>query len=251
MKKLLITSVLTLATFWGAEAQAIPTGWTCTGNCGTAAPNGKVSAPPNSPTYDYISTAGAPTSNGLGLGQEINGSLLTSNQFIAQTGDSLKFYFNFVTSDGSGYSDYAWARLLNVNTNAYTYLVTARTSPSGSIIPGTGLPAVDATLTPGSVPIISGGPTWAQLGASSGSCYNQGCGYTGWVLSDYTIKNNATYQLQFGVVNWKDKNYDSGLALSGAALNNHPIDVPEPASLLLVAGGVAGLIGARRRAKKA
>ena len=246
-----MSSVFALG-FTATEAQAIPTGWTCAGNCGTSGANGVVTAPPSGSSYDWISTNQAPGSTGLGLGGETNGSTLKSGVFGAQAGDNLTFYFNYVTSDGAGFSDYAWARLVNTSTSAITYLLTARTQPSGSIIPGTGLPAIDATLNPASVPIIPGGPAWAPLGGSSGSCYAGGCGYTGWVQSDYTIAAAGNYQLEFGVVNWNDSGYDSGLALSGAALNDTPIggEVPEPASALLIAGGIAGLLGARRRSRK-
>ena len=48
--------------------------------------------------------------------------------------------------------------LTNLTTGANNFLATARTEASGSVIPGTGLPAIHATLTPSSVPIISGAP---------------------------------------------------------------------------------------------
>src|SRR5262249_6848486 len=86
------------------------------------------------------------------------------------------------TSDGSGFPDYAWAQLRDTANHVVATLLTAQTEPDGvSIIPGSfPLPAIDATLTPPSVPIIgpagpgpnnSGGPAWNELGSDSGRCW--------------------------------------------------------------------------------
>lgn len=247
------------ALVFSGSASALPVGWTCSGNCGsTVGADGVVSVPPvpsGATGFDWISTAGAPHAStgiggaSLGLGSETNGSLLSSNVFSATAGQLLEFAFNYVTSDGSGYADYAWARLIDSTSNAVVgYLVTARTEPSGSIIPGTGMPSIMAGLTPPSVPIISGGPAWSALGSSSGSCFAAGCGYTGWVKSDYTIASAGNYQLQFGVVNWSDTAYDSGLAISGATIGGTPItSVPEPGSIALIGAALLGVLALRRR----
>lgn len=252
MKNTLLAALAFAATtFYAPGAQALPAGWTCNGNCGTMGADGSVTAPPNGSTYDYISTANSTNISGLELGEERRGSTLFSNVFNGKAGDNLQFYFNYITSDGSDYSDYAWARLLNLDTDTYIYLLTARTQPSGSIIPGTGMPDIGATLTPVSVPIIGGAPVWSPLGDDSGDCFEEGCGYTGWVRSDYSLTGDGQYRLEFGVVNWSDNSYQSGLAVSAAQINEEPIgDVPEPASALLIGGGMAALLRARRRSRK-
>jgi hypothetical protein len=75
-------------------------------------------------------------------------------------------------------------------------LFTARTQPSGSIIPGFGLPQPDATVTPNNVPIIAGGPAWSPLGSHSGTCYSGGCGYTGWMSSNYNFASSGSYAVE-------------------------------------------------------
>lgn len=262
----------------------------CIGNCGTrAAVAGEVvTAPPNgAATYDWVSTSQGQMGGGTLAGYEgqaTNGSTLVSNSFFAQVGAKIEFWFNYVTSDGAGFADYAWAQLRRVVgevVDETVTLFTARTKPDGTIVPGTDLPGVTATLEPGSVPIIapagggtptpppgdnnppppsvaiafasealvdapvdaptdglgdqpseeppaddeldngsgSGGVVWAPLGDSSGSCYAEGCGHTGWVKSTYTVQTAGTYQLAFGVTNWGDTALDSGMAFSGIALD--------------------------------
>ena len=231
----------------------IPAGWTGVGNYGTLGANGVVSTSPEGGNYGWVSSAGGTSlgANDLNIGSETNGSLLRSGIFSAAAGDSLQFYFNYVTSDGSGYIEYAWARLLDSSLNPVALLFTARTTPSGNTVPGFGLPPIEATIIPASTPIIPGGPAWSPLGGYSGSCYAAGCGYTGWIESDYTIANAGNYVLEFGVVNWSDQIYDSGMAFDGITVGGVPIDpdgdVPEPASLALLGLGLAGLGLFRRR----
>ena len=151
--------VFTGVFFAGNAAGQLPPGYACTGNCGTLGADGVVTLSPyGSSAYMYISTNGGASGAGVlptgSLGSETNGSTLTSPMFSATAGEQLQFYFNYVTSDGAGFADYAWAAVENTTTDTWTYLVTARTEPSGSIIPGLGMPGVWGTLTPPSVPII-------------------------------------------------------------------------------------------------
>jgi len=247
----------------GAFDTGIPAGWTCTGNCGTLGANGVVTTSPEGGMYGYISTAGTPNlaSNGLnvgGAGTETNGTVLRSSLFSANAGDNLEFYFNYITSDGAGYIEYSWARLLDSSAAPVALLFTARTTPTGNTVPGFGLPAITATITPASTPIIGGGPSWSPLGGSSGSCYSAGCGYTGWIQSLYQIAGAGNYFLELGVVNWSDTAFDSGMAFDGILVGGQPIGcgqqgqpacpTPEPDTLPLLGLGLLGLaFGLRRK----
>lgn len=243
---------LTLAA--NARAGAIPSGWTCNGTCGTDGADGVVTLPPNgSSSYQWASTVNGSTGVGVlptgGLGGETNGSTLATSVFSANADTALNFYFNYVTSDGKGYADYGWAALFKADGTLASLLFTARTAPSGSIVPGFGMPAVNAVLNPGSVPITGGETEWSPLGSSSGTCFGPGCGYTGWVNANYTIATAGDYFLKIGVVNWSDTLYDTGLAMSGVTVDGKPIDTPEPAALAVFGFGalLIGLFAGLRR----
>ena len=224
-------------------------------------------SPTGNSSYQWVSTTNGLSGVGTlptgALGSETNGSTLATSVFSATAGTSLSFYFNYVTSDGAGYADYAWAELFNSSKTPVALLFTARTEPTGSIVPGTGLPNPLATLHPGSVPIIGGGPTWSPLGSYSGMCFAASCGYTGWVNSSYTIATAGSYYLEIGVTNWVDKLYDSGLALDGVSVGGVPITppsgggtpppvtTPEPGTLALLSVGLVGLLARRRKHKDA
>ena len=255
-----ISALCLVAVFLSAEASAV----TVIGNAGTLGAIGVVTLPPTGdPSYGWVSTNGGAPGGGLpyivpgingGVGNT-NGSTLRSDLFAANAGDNLQFYFNYVTSDGAGFADYGWARLLDASNNEIALLFTARTKPSGSIIPGFGMPAPSATLTPVAVPIIGGAPAWAPLGISSGTCFTTGCGYTGWVQANYSILSSGSYLLEYGVTNWSDTYYDSGLAFSGSTIAGAPINtettVPVPAAAWLFGSGFTVLMGAVRRKSRA
>jgi hypothetical protein len=251
-----------------AAADSIPSGWTCSGNCGSSGADGVVSlSPTGNSSYEWASTNNGVSGVGAlptgGLGHETNGSTLATSVFSANAGTALSFYFNYVTSDGAGFSDYAWAELFNSSKTPVALLFTARTEPTGSIVPGTGLPNPLATLNPGSVPIIGGGPAWSPLGSSSGTCFAAGCGYTGWVNSSYVIPTSGNYYLEIGVTNWLDTAFDSGLGLDGVSVGGVPITPPagggtpppvttaEPGTLALLSVGLVGLLARRRKQKDA
>ncbi len=242
-----------------AVAAPLPAGWTTNGTAGSfSAADGVVTVPTGFTSYVWMSTDGS-SSGGGNLpvppltGQETNGTTVSTPTFTVAAGDKLHFVFNYITSDGVQYTEYAWAGLFQGASTFDSYLFTARTTTSGDTVPGFGLPGLGAgvVLTPSMTPIIAGGPAFSPLGGSSGSCYGgpgQGCGYTDWVGMDYTFTTAGTYSLGFGVTNALDTSYQSAFAVAGVAINDVPIDnVPEPATLALLGISLAGLGVSRRR----
>lgn len=235
-------------------SSGIPAGWSGVGSYGTAPANGVVSlAPGGGSQYGWVSTNGgisgaSPFNFG---GGETNGSYLRSNTFAAGASDLLNFKFNYVTSDGAGFADYGWARLLNADLTQAALLFTARTTPSGNTVPGFGMPANNATLTPASTPIIAGGVTWSPLNPNSSPCFSTGCGYTGWIGSSYSIASAGSYILEFGVTNWGDTAFQSGMAFDGITVAGNPITtpVPEPETYAMMLAGL-GMLGLIRRRKQ-
>src|SRR3712207_7556354 len=73
--------------------------------------------PPRSTLFPYTtlfrsSTVNAPEQDPLGIAGTTNGSVLRSSTFTPTAGQTLSFTFNYITSDGAGFSDYAYVRLI-------------------------------------------------------------------------------------------------------------------------------------------
>ena len=248
------TCVLATPAFAGTFDNGMPAAWRCTGSCGTSAANGVVSlAPGGGSAYGWISSYNSTSDVALpgvgGAGEAANGSILHSVSFMADANAALDFRFNYVTTDGAGYADYAWARLLGADNQQIALLFTARTSEDGNAIPGFDMPASAATLTPFPVAVAPGQTMWAPLGPDSDECYDTGCGATGWVRAQYAIANAGKYRLEFGVTNWNDQDFDSGLALDAITVGGAPLPIPEPGQYAMLLAGLAMLGTLKRLAR--
>ncbi len=230
------TLLATAGLVFSVQSWAIDTtAWTCSNliGCGTSTADGVVTDAPVAGTTGYAWVSTQINADGSSPGDfdltklptgvpntEVrNGATYTSPLFAVPAANApISFQFNYVTSDGAGFSDFAWARLLDASGNEVALLFTARTDPVESVVPGNGMPPHQATLTPPSVPIIAGAPTWTPLGTAgggTGTCYNTGCGYSGWIEATYNVPAAGSYRLEIGVVNWSDNAQQSGLAVDG------------------------------------
>lgn len=255
--------------------------WTCVGTCGSLAADGDITLSPyGSPRYAYLTTNSS-TAHGVspldivesgGGGAEFsqtNGSSYTSAAFTLADGESVQAYFNYVSTDGKGFDDYAWARLVNGDGSTAAWLFTARSTNGNkqNVVPGNALSKAsnntvdfdpDATIVNYADFEFNTRTTqssafdpidWSPLGIWNGTCWRdnaEGCGFSGWLESRVT-PGAGTYRLEVGVVNFGDEAWDSGIAFDLQGLTA-PQPVPLPASLWLL-GGAVSLLAVRRRAR--
>ncbi len=248
--------------------------WTCVGQCGATGADGDVTLSPlGQSSHGYVTTAGSDalgasplnlqeSGGGGSVFTQTNGSRYTSSVFAANQGDTLSAYFNYVSTDGKGFDDYAWARVLNADTQSVVaWMFTARSTNSNkqSIVPGD----LKVDFDPDAVILnyadfefntrnlkTDSPVNWSLLGASNGSCWREtaeGCGFSGWLNSRVTLAQAGRYQLEVGVVNFGDQAYDSGLAFDVTGLQAPTSAVPEVGSLPLFLMGAAGMVAMRSR----
>ncbi|SFV14026.1 NF038132 family protein [Pseudoduganella namucuonensis] len=231
----------------------LPPGWSCAGDCGTLGPDGAVTAAPlGGERYAYITTLDGVAGNVLAGVEDqepgYSGTTLRSPSFsTTATGGLLEFHVNYVTSDGSNFMDYAWVRLLDASGAPPGMLFSARTRGDGPTVPGLGMPAPQADIVPFPTPFFGGAPVWSPLALSSGTCYEAGCGYTGWLHVVYAIPGAGDFRLEFGAVNWVDNEHHSGLAVDNVTLDGVTLAVPEPSSWAMLLAGLGVVASALRR----
>ena len=278
-------TVVAASSAHGANVGLGSVDWSVSGVAGVITGGTTVpTSPLGNAQFGYVTTAGpegdynqtyntsplALESQGKGSGTQTNGTKVRLGSFQATANEKLDLYFDYITTDGSGYDDYAWARLIDAgNQSTAAWLFTARSTHSGNgnVVPGNvlnkqtdnNLPKdLDATLNNGNTVNFNFSSTvWAPLGFSSGSCWDSSntCGQTGWIKSSFTIATTGTYYLEFGVNNWGDTAYDSALAfdftgLDPATFSGPTSSVPEPPPVAMMAlelGLVAVIVCRRQR----
>jgi hypothetical protein len=279
---ILIAALSGLAATAQAAPVALPSNladWACTGACGAVAPGGDIGASPTgNAAFGYVTTFGSTATNvspiavkNNSTGAATNGSTFLSAAFGAASGDQLGMFFNYVSTDGKGFDDFAWARVVNASDNALvSWLFSARSTNSntGNVVPGDALDKKE--FDPDEVIVnykdfeftskTTDDPVdFSVLGDSNGTCWRDnapGCGTTGWLESIYRFTDAGSYRVEVGVSNWGDEAYDSALAFDFANLRGTPqgptgpvSQVPEPGTLPLMFGGLAllGTLVPRRR----
>lgn len=269
-------ALLSTATVHAAETAIGQVSWLATGAAGLIEGTTTVPVSPTGNSYfGFVTTAGGAghfgspdnvsplilKTDGKGNEGTNNGTKIVSDAFSGVAGDTLTLHFNYISTDGRGYDDYAWARLVNAGSNeTAAWLFTARSTNSarGNVIPGDVLnrqvdnnapDALDAVLNDGDrIGFDVASTSWQPLGISSGYCWDDAntCGPSGWVKSSYTLAQSGSFRLEFGVANWGDEIFDSALAFDFVGLNstnfpNAPLiaSVPEPSTYAMFIAGLA------------
>jgi PEP-CTERM motif len=247
--------------------------WQCTGNCGTLPAGGDITLSPlGSSQYAYVTTSESVATDVSPIdlveagGQstlfsDTNGSRYVSPTFAISAGQTVSAWFNYVSTDGKGFDDYAWSRLINVaDASQNIWLFTARSTNSNkqSIVPGDLKVGFDPDATIVNYAsfdfqvrniAIDDPIDWAPLGFDNGTCWRsnaEGCGFTGWLESSLTVANAGNYQLEVGVVNFGDTIYNSGLAFDIVGLQP-PTAVPEPSTWAFMLAGLSTLVFMKRK----
>jgi len=276
-------TALSLPAAHATEPAIAGTTWSATGSAGLIGATATVPLSPlGNGVVGFVTTADSTATDvsplllktdGKGNEMANNGSKVLSGSFAAVAGQTLALQFNYVSTDGRGYDDYAWARLVTAGThNTAAWLYTARSTNSarGNEVPGDVLnrqqdnklpDELDATLDNGnSVGFNVSSTVWQPLGGFSGYCWDSAntCGPSGWIRSDYTFTDSGSYQLEFGVVNWGDGIFDSALAFDyqGLAPSSFPglsvmAAVPEPGQLAMMLSGLGLMAGMGWRNRRA
>ena len=195
---------------------------------------------------------------GSGISGTTNGSIMTSPAFTALPGQTLNFNFMFFTNDGSSFSDWGRASLVNPTTGTTLDLFTARTSSNSQVVPGFGFPSFppELSLSPG-VATLQGDtffiPMFGNTQYGPGRYGGGPGGSSDWnhALFTFDAATAGDWQLAMTVANVGDQIYSSGLAFSGASIGGQvvvpPTNVPEPPALVLFGLGLATLLLLRRK----
>ncbi|WP_201493847.1 NF038132 family protein [Rubrivivax sp. A210] len=273
-------AALTLAAPTLAQAVAVLppaslAGWTTVGVSGATPANGSVTELAGAyangrlgyVTTDGSSAIGAALTPSLQFNEQ-NGSRIRSAAFTANAGDTFTAAFNYITTDGSEFSDYGWARIVNAtNFSTVGWLVTVRSGNrnTGSMIPGGVTDEYDPRDTITNFDTFNfvertaaNAPLFSGLGNASGQCYDtvNSCGFTGWLRTTHSFAAAGSYRLEVGVINAIDQQFGSAMVFDFAGLTGTPplaaSPVPEPGTNTMMLFGALASIGvALRRRRRA